>query len=142
MSAAHVDDATTVEDDANRSGLTNPDRAIATLGAITLGSEALVLLMAVVPLRMLLDDSGTAIGVTVGATVACVVVAALIRRSWAWHLGTAIQVVLLVAGVVLHWALLGVGVIFAVSWGFALGVRRRISRPPVRVTTRHHPASS
>ncbi|CAM3253292.1 DUF4233 domain-containing protein [Stackebrandtia soli] len=135
MSAVEVEEGRGVEDDETRSGLKDPARAVAALGAIMLGTEALVLLMALAPLRILLDDSGTAIWVVLALTVACVVAAGLIRRPWAWHLGSVIQVGLLASGV-LHWALAGVGVIFAISWVFALSVRRKLSRPPVRVTQR------
>lgn len=120
-------------DDSQRSGLRDPVRAIAGLAACVLALEALVLLLTIVPLRMMrIDHLSLAITVVLVLTVACVVLAARATRAWAWHGGTAVQVVLLLCGLLFHWALAGVGLIFGVTWWFALSVRGRLSRPPVR----------
>lgn len=120
-------------DDSQRSGLRDPVRAIAGLGACVLALEALVLLLTIVPLRMMRIDNLTfAVIVVLVLTVACVLLAARITRRWAWHGGTAVQVVLLLSGFIFHWALAGVGLIFGVTWWFALSVRTKLSRPPVR----------
>lgn len=120
-------------DDSQRSGLRDPVRAIRGLGAVVLALEAFVLLLTIVPLRMMrVENLGLAIGTVLVLTVACVVLAGRTNRNWAWHAGTAIQVLLLVAGLAFHWSLAGVGVVFGGTWLFALSVRHKLSRPPVR----------
>lgn len=49
----------------------------------------------------------------------------MMRRPWAWHAGTAVQVLLLLAGF-LHWSLGALGMIFAAVWVYATHVRRSI----------------
>ncbi|MEH0984296.1 DUF4233 domain-containing protein [Micromonospora sp. CPCC 205556] len=109
-----------------RSGLRNPTAAVRGLGAGTLALEALVLLLAIQPIRVVGGDlSGAAIAVIVALAVACVVLAGMMRRTWAWHAGTVVQALLLLSGL-LHWSLFGLGVIFALVWAYALHVRRVI----------------
>jgi hypothetical protein len=109
-----------------RSGLRNPERAVRGLGAGTLSLEALVLLLAIQPIRVVGGDLGGAtIAVIVALAVAAVVLAGMMRRHWAWHAGTVLQGALMLAGL-LHWSLLALGIIFAVVWGYALHVRRVI----------------
>ncbi|MFI5834857.1 DUF4233 domain-containing protein [Micromonospora sp. NPDC051300] len=109
-----------------RSGLRNPDKAVRGLGAGTLSLEALVLLLAIQPIRVVGGDlSGAAIGAIVALAVACVVLAGMMRRSWAWHAGTVVQGLLLLSGL-LHWSLLVLGVIFSLVWAYAWHVRRVI----------------
>ncbi|MEH1168216.1 DUF4233 domain-containing protein [Micromonospora sp. CPCC 205539] len=109
-----------------RSGLRNPERAVRGLGAGTLSLEALVLLLAIQPIRVVGGDlSGTAIGVVVALAVAAILLAGMMRRPWAWNAGTVLQGLLLLAGL-LHWSLLALGVIFALVWAYALHVRRVI----------------
>ncbi|MFJ6199713.1 DUF4233 domain-containing protein [Micromonospora sp. NPDC092111] len=109
-----------------RSGLRNPEAAVRGLGAGTLGLEALVLLLAIQPIRVVGGHfGGAAIAATVALAVAAVLLAGLIRRPWAWPAGTVLQGLLLLAGL-LHWSLFGLGVIFALVWAYALHVRRVI----------------
>ncbi|WFF00988.1 DUF4233 domain-containing protein [Micromonospora sp. WMMD964] len=109
-----------------RSGLRNPEAAVRGLGAGTLALEALVLLLAIQPVRVVGGDlSGAAIGVVVALAVAAVVLAGMMRRSWAWNAGTVLQGLLILGGL-LHWSLFGLGVIFALVWAYALHVRRVI----------------
>ena len=109
-----------------RSGLRNPAAAIRGLGAGTLIMEAIVLLLAIQPIRLLAGDlSGWGVGVTITLAVLCVLVAGMMRRPWAWHAGTALQVLLLLSGL-LHWSLAGLGLIFAAGWAYASHVRRTI----------------
>ncbi|MBB5824814.1 DUF4233 domain-containing protein [Micromonospora carbonacea] len=109
-----------------RSGLRNPEGAVRGLGAGTLGLEALVLLLAIQPIRVVGGElSGAAIAVIVALAVAAVALAGMMRRPWAWHAGTVLQGALLLAGL-LHWSLLALGIIFALVWGYALHVRRVI----------------
>ncbi|MGC5310251.1 DUF4233 domain-containing protein [Micromonospora zamorensis] len=109
-----------------RSGLRNPEAAVRGLGAGTLGLEALVLLLAIQPVRVVGGDlSGAAIGVVVALAVAAIVLAGMMRRPWAWNAGTVLQGLLMLGGL-LHWSLLGLGIIFALVWAYALHVRRVI----------------
>jgi hypothetical protein len=115
-----------------RSGLRNPAGAARGLGAGTLILETIVLLLAIQPMRMLGGDlSGATIGVIVGAAVACVVLAGLLRRDWAWYAVAVLQGLLMLAGL-LHWALAGVGLLFGLVWLYVLNVRRTILSPPRR----------
>ena len=109
-----------------RSGLRNPAAAARGLGAATLGLEALVLVLAIQPIRMLGDGAGAAaLAVSAALAVAAVVVAGLLRYGWAWHAGTVLQAAVLLAGL-LHWSLLGVGLVFAAVWAYVWHVRRVI----------------
>ncbi|MGC4863806.1 DUF4233 domain-containing protein [Micromonospora sp. DT53] len=109
-----------------RSGLRNPERAVRGLGAGTLSLEALVLLLAIQPIRVVGGDlGGAAIGAVVALAVAAVVLAGMMRRPWAWNAGTVLQGLLLLGGL-LHWSLLALGIIFALVWAYALHVRRVI----------------
>ncbi|MGW5669959.1 DUF4233 domain-containing protein [Micromonospora sp. NPDC003776] len=109
-----------------RSGLRNPERAVRGLGAGTLALEALVLLLAIQPIRLVGGHlSGAAIGAIVALAVACVLLAGQMKRSWAWPVGTVLQGLLMLSGL-LHWSLLVLGVMFALVWGYALHVRRVI----------------
>ncbi|MGW0214574.1 DUF4233 domain-containing protein [Micromonospora chokoriensis] len=109
-----------------RSGLRNPEAAVRGLGAGTLALEALVLLLAIQPVRVVGGDlSGAAIGVVVALAVAAVVLAGMMRRAWAWNAGTVLQGLLILGGL-LHWSLFGLGIIFALVWAYALHVRRVI----------------
>lgn len=109
-----------------RSGLRNPERAVRGLGAGTLALEALVLLLAIQPIRLVGGHlSGAAIGAIVALAVACVLLAGQMKRPWAWPVGTVLQGLLMLSGL-LHWSLLVLGVMFALVWGYALHVRRVI----------------
>ncbi|MFF4876260.1 DUF4233 domain-containing protein [Micromonospora sp. NPDC000668] len=109
-----------------RSGLRNPEGAVRGLGAGTLSLEALVLVLAIQPIRVVGGDlSGTAIGAVVALAVVAVLLAGMMRRPWAWHAGTVLQGLLLLSGL-LHWSLFALGVIFALVWAYALHVRRVI----------------
>jgi hypothetical protein len=115
------------EDEAPKpSGLRNPQAAVRGLGAGTLGLEAIVLLLAIQPLRLFAGHfSGFGVGVVIALAVLCIVVAGMMKRRWAWHIGTAVQVVLIVSGL-LHWSLAALGLIFGAVWAYATYVRRRI----------------
>ncbi|HWG99463.1 MAG TPA: DUF4233 domain-containing protein, partial [Pilimelia sp.] len=108
------------------SGLRNPAAAVRGLGAATLGMEALALLLAIQPIRLL---GGTLRGPALAAigvlTVAAVVCAARMRHRWAWRGGGALQLALLAAGL-LHWSLAVLGVVFGAVWLYVLHVRRVI----------------
>ncbi|MGB2571836.1 DUF4233 domain-containing protein [Micromonospora citrea] len=109
-----------------RSGLRNPEKAVRGLGAGTLALEAVVLLLAIQPIRVVGGElGGGAVAAIVTLAVACVVLAGQLGRPWAWHGGTVLQGLLMLAGL-LHWSLLVLGIIFALVWAYALHVRRVI----------------
>jgi hypothetical protein len=109
-----------------RSGLRNPAGAVRGLGATTLVIETVVLLLAIQPIRLLGGElSGAAIGAVLTLAVLAVVLAGLLRRSWAWHGATVLQAVLMLAGF-LHWSLGVLGILFGAVWVYVLYVRRTI----------------
>ncbi len=108
------------------SGLRNPPAAVRGVGAAVLGTEALALLLAIQPIRLLGGNlSGVAIAVIVAFAVVVLALAGLLRRSWAWHAASAVQVLLLAAGF-LHWTLAVLGAVFGLAWAYVLYVRRRV----------------
>ncbi len=116
------------EEQEPRSGLRNPAAAVRGVGAGALAIEALVLLLAIVPLTRLAGHrSGPAVGAAVGLAVLCAVLAGLLRHRWAWYAGIALQVVLFACGL-LHIALAVLGVLFGAAWGYVLWVRRSVMR--------------
>jgi Protein of unknown function (DUF4233) len=112
-----------------RSGLRNPGAAVRGVGAGALAGEALVLLLAIVPLRVLgAHLTNLAIGVVAALALSCVVLAGLLRYRWAWAAGLVPQLALIVCGLVFHPSLAVLGVLFALVWGYVLSVRRRVQR--------------
>jgi hypothetical protein len=109
-----------------RSGLRNPQAAVRGLGAGTLVLEAIVLLLAIQPIRILGGDlSGWGIAAVVALAVLAALLAGMMRRPWAWAGGTAVQVLLLASGL-LHWSLAALGLIFGAAWAYASYVRKTI----------------
>jgi hypothetical protein len=108
------------------SGLRNPQAAVRGLGAGTLAMEAIVLLLAIQPIRIMGGHlSGWGIAAVVTLAVLAGALAGMMRRSWAWHAGTAVQVLLIASGL-LHWSLAALGLIFGAAWAYASYVRRSI----------------
>jgi hypothetical protein len=96
------------------------------VGAAALATEAVVLLLAIQPIRMLGGDvDGPAIAAAIGLAVLAAVLAGLLRRAWAWPAAGALQLVLLAAGL-LHWSLAALGLVFGLVWVYVLHVRRRV----------------
>jgi len=108
------------------SGLRNPPGAVRAAGAITLAIQALVLLLAVLPLRMVAGhNAGWAmLAVTVDA-VLCAVLAGLLRHRWAWYAGIALQVLVIATGL-FQWAIAIIGLVFGGIWLYVLHLRRTI----------------
>jgi hypothetical protein len=124
------DDAASVEappGDAPRpSGLRNPQAAVRALGAGTLALEAIVLLLAIQPIRIMGGElSGWGIAAVVTLAVLAGALAGMMRRPWAWHGGTAVQVLLICSGL-LHCSLAVLGLLFGGAWAYAGYVRRSI----------------
>lgn len=108
------------------SGLRDPAKAVRGVGAGALALEAVVLLLAIQPIRMLGGaDSGAAVAVAAGSAVVAVGLAALLRLRWVWWAAAGLQGALVLAGFV-HWSLAVLGVIFGLVWAFVLYVRGRV----------------
>jgi len=112
------------------SGLRNPPAAVRGVGAGALAVEAVVLLLAIQPLRVLgARLTGVGVAVMVGLAVAAVLIAGLLKRGWAWHAGTVLQVLVVLAGF-FHLAVGVIGLIFAGVWWYVLHVRRTVLSGP------------
>ncbi|HEU5126903.1 MAG TPA: DUF4233 domain-containing protein [Glycomyces sp.] len=118
-------------DPTGASGLRDPQRAARGLAAIALSFEAMSLLLAIVPMRMLLDDATAATWVILALTLACVVLAGMARHPWVWPAGAAVQAALLACWAI-HWALGAAGVVFALVWLYCWYVKVQLHRPPKR----------
>ncbi|MGK5685047.1 DUF4233 domain-containing protein [Actinoplanes sp. URMC 104] len=115
------------DEPAPRSGLRNPQAAVRGLGAGTLVLEAIVLLLAIQPIRILGGGlEGWGIWWVVALAVLAALLAGMMRRRWVWHAGTVLQALLLVSGL-FHWSLTVLGLIFGAAWVYALHVRRTIT---------------
>lgn len=109
------------------SGLRNPAAAVRGVGAGALAIEAVALLLAIQPLRVLgVRLSGLAIAVVIALAVTCLGLAATLSHRWAWWAGSAVPVALLAAGLAFHLALAGLGVLFGLVWLYVLYVRRSV----------------
>lgn len=109
-----------------RSGLRNPQAAVRGLGAGTLALEAIVLLLAIQPIRIMGGDlGGWGVAAVVTLAVLAGVLAGTMRRRWAWAAGTVLQALLIASGL-LHWSLAVLGLIFAGAWAYASYVRKTI----------------
>lgn len=108
------------------SGLRNPEAAVRGVGAGTLVIEALVLLLAIVPLTKL-DTRSTfwAVVSVVGLCLLCILLCGMLRYRWAWYAAAAVQVLACLTGV-FHIMLLIFGIVFAGIWGYVLYVRRSV----------------
>ena len=109
-----------------RSGLRDPRAAVRGLGAGTLGLEAIVLLLAIQPIRIMGGRlSGWGVAAVLVLAVLAAVLAGMMKRRWAWAAGTVLQVLLLASGL-FHWSLAVLGLIFGAAWAYASFVRRSI----------------
>jgi hypothetical protein len=111
------------------SGLRNPKGAVRGAGAGALAAEGIMLPLAIQPIRVLGGHlTGLSIVVIVVLALACFVVAGLLRRGWAWHAGSALQVVLFACGFIFHPSLAVLGVLFGLGWSYVLYVRHTVLR--------------
>jgi hypothetical protein len=119
------------EPDEGRSGLRDPARAARSLAAMALSFEALALLLAIVPMRMILDDATLAITVVLILTVVCIVLAGMAKRPWVWQAGAVVQLALIACWPI-HWALGVAGIVFGLVWAYCWYVKTALERPPKR----------
>lgn len=70
---------------------------------------------------------GTALGVGLGLVAACVIVAGLLRRQWAYYLGWLIQVASIALGFVIP-MMFFLGAVFAALWAGAFFLGAKIDR--------------
>jgi hypothetical protein len=119
------------------SGLRNPAAAVRAVGAGALAIEAVVLLLAIQPLRVLgVRLSGLTVAVVIALAATCLGLAAALPRRWAWWAGSVVPVALLAAGLAFHAALAGLGVLFGLVWLYVLYVRRSVLGRPPRLSER------
>lgn len=108
------------------SGLRNPAAAVRGVGAGALVLEAIVLLLAIVPLLKLgVRHPAATITAIVTLVVLCLLLTGALRYRWAWWAGTAVQVLLFACGL-LHVALAVLGLVFGAAWAYVLSVRRSV----------------
>jgi uncharacterized protein DUF4233 len=120
------DDATPGDPLPPLSGLRNPIAAVRGVGAGALAIEAVILLLAIVPLRVLdVRHTSVAIGCLLGIVVLCVVLAGMMRREWAWKAGIAPPILVIACGY-FHFSLAVIGVLFLLVWLYVLSVRRTV----------------
>jgi hypothetical protein len=108
------------------SGLRNPAAAVRGVGAGALAAEGLVLLLALVPLRVLGATDGWGTAAVALLAVVSFTLAGLLRRTWAWWAGSALQLVVIGSGFLLHGALIAVGVLCGLVWLYVLRVRASV----------------
>ena len=95
--------------------------AVLTLESITLALTT--------PVMVTIADValGTALAIGLGLAVACLVAAGMLRKPWAYGLGWAIQVAAIGLGFVVP-MMFFLGGLFALLWGSAYGLGRKIER--------------
>lgn len=99
-----------------------------TLASSVLVGEAFVVFFATLVATDLSDiDDGALWLVGGGAAVACLLVAGLLRYQWAYIAGSLLQVLVIAAGVVVP-VMFFLGAIFALLWGLAIYLGRRVAR--------------
>jgi hypothetical protein len=132
--AAPGDEPTTHESETGQavgvkpSGLRNPTAAVRGVGAAALAGEALVLLLAIQPMRVLgVRLTGAAVISIVVLAVLCVLLAGMLKRPWAWYAGIVVQLLLIGCGY-FHISLTVLGVLFGAVWFYVLSVRRTVLR--------------
>lgn len=103
------------------------------LASSVLGMEVVVFWLAII-VAVVMSHVAAAIAVPVGVALAlaCIVVAARIKRPWAYAAGSVLQVLAIACGFVVH-TMFVVGAIFALLWIAAL----RVGDSAIRVAQRY-----
>lgn len=96
--------------------------------AAVLALEAIVLGLTT-PVMISIKDVSTAaaLGIGLGLCVVCIVLSGMLRRPWAYWVGWVVQAAAIVLGVVIP-LMYVLGAIFALLWGLADGLGRKIDR--------------
>jgi len=96
--------------------------------ASVLGLEAIVLgLTTPVMIAIAGVSTATALIVGLGLCVVCLVLSGMLRRPWAYYVGWAVQIAAILLGLVIP-LMFVLGGIFALLWGLADGLGRKIDR--------------
>ena len=104
--------------------------AILSLEAVTLGLTTPVMI------SVANVDVSTALWIGLGLTVACLLLAGMLRSSWAYGAGWLIQVAALGLGFVVP-LMFVLGAIFALLWGTAYFLGRKIERERAEAYAAH-----
>jgi hypothetical protein len=115
-------------DEQPASGLRNPQAAVRGVAMGTLILESIVVLLAIAPLDVMYGITGTQIAVLVGVAVGCLLVCGLLRRPWGWHVGTALQVAVILTGFYLA-TMFVLGGFFLLIWLYLLRLRTTVALP-------------
>jgi hypothetical protein len=111
------------------SGLRNPAAAIRGAAMGTLILEAIVLLLAIQPIRTVAPRTpGWGLLSVAVLALLCVLISSQVRNPWGWRLGLAIQVAVIGAGF-LQYALFVLGAVFLAVWLYLLRVRSALAKP-------------
>jgi hypothetical protein len=96
--------------------------------AAVLGLEAIVLGLTT-PVMISIESvaTGTALGIGLGLCVVCLLLCGMLRRPWAYYAGWLVQIAALALGFVIP-LMFVLGGIFALLWGLADGLGRKIDR--------------
>jgi hypothetical protein len=109
--------------------------AVLTLESITLGLTT--------PVMVTIADVslGTALAIGLGLATACLVTAGMLRRPWAYGVGWAIQAAAVALGFLVP-MMFFLGGLFALLWGSADGLGRKIERERAAAFAAHDRAQS
>ncbi|GAB3769025.1 hypothetical protein FB382_002574 [Nocardioides ginsengisegetis] len=110
-----------MSDDRTRSPRRGMCAAVLCLEAITLGLST--------PVMISIDkvSTGTALSVGLGLTVACLLLAGMLRKEWGYLLGWAVQVAAVALGFLVP-LMFFLGALFGLLWGTAYFLGRKIER--------------
>lgn len=98
------------------------------LAACVLVSEALVILFAVLVAKDLSDLDGSTVWAVGGAaSLACLLLAGLLRFRWAYVAGSVLQALVVASGVVVP-LMFVLGLVFAALWSLGLTLGLRVQR--------------
>ncbi len=110
-----------------RSGLRDPVRAVRSVAAAALALEGLTVLLALAPIAKLGGGltpwRATAV---IALALLLITTAGLLRRRWAYALGSVLQVAVVAAGL-LTTAMFFVGIAFALVWLYVLRLRTTVA---------------